>query len=167
VTHKAKLKPIIPDFDPIELKPPTESAGAVCRNAWQVCSRCMAFLVCSGLFPVRSGSVPGPFASYASGAWQPCLDRGTGTCYLRDAGDPCTLKGRHSMGFMMERAVGSRIAYILYTDRGGYLATLSWQGDKLCYEQHSAAMASTSARDFEQMALELDCRAKQPWDKQP
>lgn len=61
------------------------------------------------------------------------------------------------MGYRMERVEGaSRIAYVLYTEQMGYLATLSWLKGRLVYDLHSPAMVNVSARDFEETAKALD-----------
>jgi hypothetical protein len=61
------------------------------------------------------------------------------------------------MGYRMERVEGmSRIAYVLYTEKMGYLATLSWYKGVLVYDLHQPEMANISPRDFEETAKALD-----------
>lgn len=61
------------------------------------------------------------------------------------------------MGYRIERVQGmSRVAYVLYTEQMGYLATLSWLNGRLVYDQHQPEMANVSAKDFEEWARKLD-----------
>ena len=66
------------------------------------------------------------------------------------------------MSYRLERIQASdRVAYIVYSDKMAYLATLSWCKGILVYEQHQPEMVAVSARDFEQFALKLDKEAVQ------
>jgi len=57
----------------------------------------------------------------------------------------------------MERIQASnRVAYILYSDKMAYLATLSWFKGHLIYETHQPEMVDISATQFEENALQLD-----------
>jgi len=57
----------------------------------------------------------------------------------------------------MERVQASnRVAYIVYSDRMAYLATLSWHKGHLVYEFHTPEMVDVSATAFEENALQLD-----------
>jgi hypothetical protein len=61
------------------------------------------------------------------------------------------------MGYRIERVQGhSRVAYVLYTERMAYLATMSWLNGKLVYEIHVPEIANISARDFEDDVKALD-----------
>jgi len=61
------------------------------------------------------------------------------------------------MGYRIERIEGqSRVAYVLYTEHMGYLATLSWLKGRLVYDLHQPEMVNVSARDFEETAKALD-----------
>ena len=66
------------------------------------------------------------------------------------------------MSYRLERVQASdRVAYILYSERMAYLATMSWHKGVLVYEQHQPEMANVSAREFEPNAIELDKGATQ------
>ena len=66
------------------------------------------------------------------------------------------------MSYRIERVQASdRVAYIVYSDRMAYLATMSWLNGRLIYEFHQPEMANISAREFEPNAIELDKGATQ------
>ena len=64
------------------------------------------------------------------------------------------------MDYRMERTQASdRVAYILYSDRMAYLATLSWLKGRLVYEYQSpdaTVLIDIPARNFEEYAKKLD-----------
>ena len=61
------------------------------------------------------------------------------------------------MSYRIERVQASnRVAYILYSDRMAYLATMSWLNGHLIYEYVRPEMVNISAREFEPNAIELD-----------
>lgn len=66
------------------------------------------------------------------------------------------------MGYRLERVQGhSRVAYILYTERMAYLATMSWLNGHLVYDTVRPEMVNVSAREFEPNALALDKEHRQ------